>query len=100
MANTFFKAQGYDVGDSLVEDDKLDVARELLEKPGSDKLVLPVDVVIADAFSADAKTQVVKPDNVAGRVANPGHWPRNSRTLPGNPQTRQNGGLERPDGCF
>jgi phosphoglycerate kinase len=52
------------VGDSLVEDDKLDVARELLEKAGNDKLVLPVDVVIADAFSADAKTQVVRPDAV------------------------------------
>jgi phosphoglycerate kinase len=64
MANTFFKAQGYAVGDSLVEDDKLDVARDLLEKAGSGKLVLPVDVLIADAFSADAKTQVVKPDAV------------------------------------
>ena len=45
MANTFFKAQGLDVGRSLVEDDKLDVARELLRK-GGDKLVLPVDVVV------------------------------------------------------
>jgi phosphoglycerate kinase len=64
MANTFFKAKGYNIGDSLVEDDKLDVARELLEKAGEDKLVLPTDVLIADAFSADAKTQVVTPENV------------------------------------
>ncbi len=54
MANTFFKAKGWNVGDSLVEDDALDLARSLLEKAG-DKLVLPREVVIADAFSNDAK---------------------------------------------
>lgn len=64
MANTFFKAQGYEIGDSLVEDDKLEVARDLLAR-GGDKLVLPVDVVIADAFSADANTQVTTPDKVS-----------------------------------
>jgi phosphoglycerate kinase len=64
MANTFFKAKGYNVGDSLVEDDKLAVARELLEKAGAEKLVLPTDVLIADAFSAEAKTQVVAPESV------------------------------------
>jgi phosphoglycerate kinase len=53
MANTFFKAQGYAMADSLVEEDVLDTARDLLEKAGG-KLVLPVDVVIADAFAADA----------------------------------------------
>lgn len=53
MANTFFKAQGYPVGDSLVEDDVLDVARELVEQ-GSNKLRLPVDMVIADKFEDDA----------------------------------------------
>ncbi|MBI5927727.1 MAG: phosphoglycerate kinase [Chloroflexi bacterium] len=54
MANTFFKAKGWNVGDSLVEDDALDLARSLMEKAG-DKLVLPGEVVIADAFSNDAK---------------------------------------------
>jgi phosphoglycerate kinase len=53
MANTFFKAQGYPVGDSLVEDDSLEIASQLLST-GSDKLRLPVDVVIANAFDADA----------------------------------------------
>jgi phosphoglycerate kinase len=53
MANTFFKAQGYAMADSLVEEDVLDTGRDLLEKAGG-KLVLPVDVVIADAFDADA----------------------------------------------
>lgn len=59
MANTFFKAQGYPVGDSLVEDDVLDVARELV-KDGSNKLRLPVDVVIADKFE-DGATKKIMP---------------------------------------
>jgi len=59
MANTFFAAQGIEMGDSLVEADALDTARDLLKKAGS-KLVLPVDSVTADAFDAGAKTRVVK----------------------------------------
>ena len=57
MAYTFSKAVGGSIGTSLVEDDKLDLAKEYLEKAG-DKLVLPVDNVIADAFSEDANTSV------------------------------------------
>lgn len=53
MANTFFKAEGYPVADSLVEDEALETARELLSEAGT-KLRLPVDVVIADAFDAGA----------------------------------------------
>jgi phosphoglycerate kinase len=63
MANTFLKAQGYEVGESLVEDDKLEVARGLLAEAGA-RLVLPVDVVIADAFSADAQRRTVGVDEV------------------------------------
>lgn len=63
MANTFFKAMGFDVGDSLVEDDVLETARSLLDQAGG-KLVLPVDVVIADAFDNGAQTQVVAPNEV------------------------------------
>lgn len=63
MANTFFKAQGLEIGDSLVEEDSLDVARELMTRSG-DKLVLPVDVVVADAFAADANSKVVGVDEV------------------------------------
>lgn len=63
MANTFFKAQGLNVGDSLVEDDALDTARELLESAG-DKLVLPVDCVIADRFDAEAEAKTVPVDQV------------------------------------
>ncbi|HIE25527.1 MAG TPA: phosphoglycerate kinase [Anaerolineales bacterium] len=58
MANTFFKAQGYAVADSLVEDDAVGTAVELLEKAG-DALVLPVDVAIASEFSNQAESKVV-----------------------------------------
>jgi len=63
MANTFFKALGYDMADSLVEDDAIETAKALLDKAGS-QIVLPVDVVIADAFDNDAQTQIVAPDAV------------------------------------
>jgi phosphoglycerate kinase len=58
MANTFLKADGYDVADSLVEDDSLDTARDLIER-GGNRLVLPVDVTVADRFDAEAFSQVV-----------------------------------------
>jgi len=61
MANTFLKAQGHEIGQSLVEDDSLDVARETLERAG-EKLVLPVDVVVADRFDAEADSKVVPVD--------------------------------------
>ncbi len=58
MANTFFKAQGYPIGDSLVENDVLDLARELLKEAGT-KIRLPVDVVIAQSAEENAETRVV-----------------------------------------
>ncbi len=63
MANTFLKAQGRKVGASLVEADKLDVAQDLLQH-GSNKLVLPVDAVIADQFAAHAQRRTVGVDAV------------------------------------
>ncbi len=63
MANTFLKAQGYEMGDSLVEGGSVDVAKDLLASSG-DKLFLPVDVVVADAFAADANHKVVGVDEV------------------------------------
>jgi phosphoglycerate kinase len=61
MSYTFQKAQGRDVGKSLVEDDKLDLAKELLEqaKTRAVKLLLPVDDVVAPEISNDARTQVI-----------------------------------------
>ena len=58
MANTFFKAQGYPIGDSLVEDEALALARELLGT-GSNHLRLPVDVVVADKFDNEAERKVM-----------------------------------------
>ena len=63
MANTFLKAQGHEIGQSLVEDDSLDVAGKTLERAG-EKLVLPVDVVVADRFDAAADSKVVPVDQV------------------------------------
>lgn len=63
MANTFFAAQGYEMADSLVEDDALETAKELLAKAG-DALQLPVDMVIADAFDANANAKTVPVGNV------------------------------------
>jgi phosphoglycerate kinase len=63
MANTFAKANGYPVGQSLVEEDKLDLARGLMQR-SQGKLVFPVDWVIADQFSADAKSQIVPVESV------------------------------------
>ncbi|HHY88323.1 MAG TPA: phosphoglycerate kinase [Chloroflexi bacterium] len=58
MANTFFKAQGHEMGDSLVEDTALDTAKELLEQGGK-KLMLPVDMVIADKIEEGAQVKTV-----------------------------------------
>ena len=61
MVFTFLKAQGYSVGTSLVEDDFVETAKEVLakaEKLGK-KILLPSDIVIADKFAADANTKVV-----------------------------------------
>jgi len=63
MANTFLKAQGHQVGESLVEDDSLALAKDILAQAGG-KLVLPVDVVVADAFAEDADTQTVGVEQV------------------------------------
>ena len=64
MANTFLAAQGCAMGKSLVEEDKIDLAKELIAKAKKNnvKLLLPTDLVMAEAFAADAKhaTQGVK----------------------------------------
>ncbi|MEE8389243.1 MAG: phosphoglycerate kinase [Anaerolineae bacterium] len=63
MANTFFKAMGFEMGDSLVEDAAVPTAKSLLENARG-QIVLPVDVVIADAFDNAANTRVVAPNEV------------------------------------
>lgn len=58
MANTFLRAQGHETGKSLVEADALPEAKRLLET-AVEQLILPIDVVVADEFSADAKGEIV-----------------------------------------
>ena len=64
MMFTFLKAQGKNIGKSLCEEDKLDLAKALLEK-GGDKLVLPIDTVAAKEFSNDTEFRVVSVDALA-----------------------------------
>jgi phosphoglycerate kinase len=72
MAYTFFKAQGGNVGNSLVEEDKLDLALEILEKAKQKNvhIILPKDSIIADKFDNSANTQIANnfeiPDNWLG----------------------------------
>jgi len=66
MAFTFFKAQGKEIGKSLLETEKLNLAKELLEKVKSSKMkfLLPVDVVVANEFKNDSPYQTVDVDNI------------------------------------
>lgn len=76
MANTFLAAQGFNMAESLVEEQALQTARELLTQPEG-HLVVPIDLVVADAFAADAQVQVVPVDGI------PAGW----RALDIGPQT-------------
>ena len=66
MANTFIKAMGYNVGKSLCEDDKLDLAKELMEKAKLKgvKLILPIDAKLGKEFNKDTESQIVDIANV------------------------------------
>ena len=82
MTYTFIKANGGAIGDSICEDDKMELALSILEK-AKEKAVqvhLPVDVIAADAFSADAQTQIVDVDKI------PEGW----QGLDAGPQTLEN----------
>lgn len=63
MMFTFLKAQGKEIGKSLCEEDKLDLAKDLLSKANG-KLILPVDAVVSEEFSNDAPFETVSVDNV------------------------------------
>ena len=97
MANTFLAAKGYNMADSLVEAGSVETAKAILAKAG-DKLLLPVDAVIADKFDAEANSQVVDVDKV------PAGWrmldigPKTRGEVRRGAQGRQAGGVERADG--
>lgn len=67
MAYTFLKAQGYEIGASLLEEDKMDYALEMIKKAKERgvKLLLPVDNICGDAFSANAKSVVTDDENIS-----------------------------------
>lgn len=66
MAFTFFKAQGKEIGKSLLEEEKLALAKELLEKVKKSgvKFLLPLDLVVADEFKNDSPSEIVSADNI------------------------------------
>ena len=78
MAATFIKAQGYDVGDSPVEDDRVGFAEKLIERSerGGARLMLPNDVVVADAFAENAEPYRVRVDAIPRgfRIMDIGAW--------------------------
>ena len=81
MAATFFKAKGLEIGNSLVEDDRIEIARNVMEAANTKgvEIILPLDVVVADSFAPDSRLQTV------GVEAIPEQWcimdigPRTSR---------------------
>ncbi|OAS87982.1 MULTISPECIES: phosphoglycerate kinase [Metabacillus] len=81
LAYTFIKALGHDVGKSLLEEDKIDLAKSFLEqaKEKGVNFYVPVDVVVADDFSNDANTQIVPIDSI------PSDW----EGLDAGPKTRE-----------
>src|SRR4029077_6072024 len=81
MANTFLAAQGHDVGASLYEADRLDVAREILERARGrgTEVLLPVDVVVADDLDNPTWVRTVAADQI----------PANSQALDVGPETRK-----------
>ena len=81
MAYTFFKAQGYEVGTSILEEDKIDLAKEILEKAEKEnvKILLPVDVVVAKEFKNDTEIKTVDIDKI----------PEDMMGLDSGPKTRE-----------
>lgn len=70
MAYTFYKAMGYEIGDSLLEEDKISMAKEIMEaaKSSKAKLVLPEDVLAADKFDNDAHTRIFEINNISASM--------------------------------
>ncbi|MEW6101188.1 MAG: phosphoglycerate kinase [Candidatus Omnitrophota bacterium] len=71
MSYTFLKAQGKNIGNSKLEKDKLELAKSILEKAGQLKkeIVLPIDHVVVDNISPEAKTEVAEGDIPEGKIA-------------------------------
>ena len=101
MAYTFLKAQGEAVGKSLVEEDKIDLAKEILQQAKTHKLkfLLPTDHVIADRADATALTKIVGAGRAdSGQHDGARHRPADDRTLCGRDLAGAHDRLERPHG--
>ncbi len=101
MAYTFKKAQGHTIGKSLLEADRVDYAKEMMDKAAAKgvKLLLPVDHVCAKEFAADAEPVVTGediPDDLMGMDIGP----QDRRDVQGRRQGRRHRRLERPHGRF
>lgn len=102
MAYTFYKAKGLPIGKSLVENEKVDLAKSLLvqaEKAGVE-LLLPVDNVIADAFSADANTRVVGDNGIEEGWMALDIGPKTARLFSAKISTARTIVWNGPMGCF
>ena len=66
MAYTFYKAMGYEIGNSLLEEDRISMAKEILEasENSSTELILPLDVLAADKFDNDARAEIYKASEI------------------------------------
>ena len=97
MVFTFFKADGKNVGSSLVEDDSLDLAKKLTElaKSKGVELILPVDVLCADKFAPDANTQVCSASSIPdGKLTSLSHIMRDGSTFLTYLQLRNGGPID------
>ena len=97
MAYTFLKAQGKPIGKSLVEDDKLDLAKDLLGRAGN-KMLLPLDHVVVDELKEGAPFEVVA--NVPEGKMGGGHRSGDGRGLLRSDCESEDDHLERADGSF
>ena len=102
MVFTFLAAQGHEVGKSLLEADQIDTVKGYLERAEKEgvEIVLPVDVVAADAFSADAAHDVVAADAIPADRMGLDIGPESSRLFAEKLVRLPHGLLERPHGCL
>ena len=102
MSYTFFKAQGGEVGNSLVEEDRIDTAKEILEKAKAKnvQIHLPVDSIIADKFDANANTKEGDNNAIPDGWMGLGYWKESERRLSEGNSRVENNSLERTDGCI
>lgn len=79
MAYTFNKANGYEIADSICEEDKLDLARELMQSAASKgvKFLLPVDNRVGDKYDPDCHEMLVDSDNLPAGYMGAGYWSEN-----------------------